>query len=145
MSKRKISNNHRQNRQKRRMRFEMDENQPMPPPISSTLIISILLIRFILQYFSFFTGYDEKPRIRKDLDKDVFDPLGDYLIYRAFRMSRESLYLLHDILEPLLNAKFFPKNGGTRDPSKNPYLSRQTKDLPLQFVILLVDLHMILC
>ena len=122
MSKRKSNNNHRQSRQKRRMQFEMDENQPMPPPISSTLIISILVIRFILQYFSFFAGYDEKPRIRKDLDKDVFDPLGDYLICRAFRMSRESFYLLHDILEPLLNAKFFPKNGGTRDPSKNPYL-----------------------
>ena len=71
MSKRKSNNNHRQSRQKRRMQFEMDENQPMPPPISSTLIISILVIRFILQYFSFFAGYDEKPRIRKDLDKDV--------------------------------------------------------------------------
>ena len=126
MSKRKSNYKNRQNRQKRRKRREQSENDSKslssPPPISPTVLISILVIQFILKYFNFLVGKEEKPRIRKDLDKDVFDPLGDYYICRAYRMSRDSFDLLHDILEPKLKAKFFPKNGGTRDIEKNSYL-----------------------
>ena len=72
----------------------------------------------MIQNLNIFTGYNnEKHRKRKDLDKDIFDPLGDYMICRAYRMSRDSFYVLHDILEPSLQKQFFPSDGGTRDPS----------------------------
>ena len=37
-------------------------------------------------------------------------------------MSKESFYLLHDILQPYLMDHFFPEGGGKRDPLTNPYL-----------------------
>ena len=77
----------------------------------------------MIQNLNIFTGYNnEKHRKRKDLDKDIFDPLGDYMICRAYRMSRDSFYVLHDILEPSLQKQFFPSDGGTRDPSSDPLL-----------------------
>ena len=122
MSKRKRDNNNRLKREKRRIQSENDEILLPPPPISKTLIIVILVIQILIQNFNFFTGKREKHRKRKDLEEDVFNPLGDYFICRAYRMSRNSFYVLHDILQPYLLEHFFPSGGGTRDPKTDPYL-----------------------
>ena len=114
MSKRKRDNNNRLKREKRRIQSENDEILLPPPPISKTLIIVILVIQILIQNFNFFTGKREKHRKRKDLEEDVFNPLGDYFICRAYRMSRNSFYVLHDILQPYLLEHFFPSGGGTR-------------------------------
>ena len=37
-------------------------------------------------------------------------------------MHKQSFYRLHALLEPYLNAHFFPKQGGKRCPKTNPYL-----------------------
>jgi hypothetical protein len=60
-------------------------------------------------------------RVRKDLKTDIFDPLGDKYVRRSYRMSKESFYNLHNLLEEELKNHFFPKNGGTRSVDDNPY------------------------
>lgn len=64
----------------------------------------------------------EMHRRRKDLEKDIFVPLGSSFIRRSYRMSKESFYRLHSILQPQLEQHFFPKQGGKRCHKKNPYL-----------------------
>ena len=48
--------------------------------------------------------------------------LSDNLFRRIYRMSRQSFYKLHEMLEPKLNEIFFPKGGGKRKPGKCSYL-----------------------
>ena len=64
----------------------------------------------------------ELPRCRKDIEKDIFRPLGDYNFRRAYRMKKLTFYKLHSLLQPLLLRQFFPKRGGNRHPRKNSYL-----------------------
>ena len=69
------------------------------------------------------TGYCyDSHRVRKDIEKDIFNQLGDYYLPRAYRMDKATFYKLHTILEPLLNNHFFPREGGNRDIYSNPYL-----------------------
>ena len=78
-------------------------------------------IPYISDFFNYYIGKSERPRVRKDIDKDIFDPLGDYMICSVYRMSRTSFYVIHSMLEPYVMDYFFKNNGGKRDPSKNPY------------------------
>ncbi len=61
-------------------------------------------------------------RVRKNLEKDIFNPLGDKYLRRSYRMSKEAFYNLHDLIQPELKNHFFPKNGGTRSVEENSYL-----------------------
>ena len=87
----------------------------------------------LLFLFSFFRGWcahnifggnknEEIPRERKDLKKDIIDPLGETYFRQAYRMSIANFYKLHSLLKPSLEAHFFPRGGGKRDPSKPSYL-----------------------
>ena len=123
MSKRTRNNKAaRESRQKRRFQSDTKRTTPLPPPISPSLLIAILVVRFTIQYVKSLFEKNEKHLFRKDLEKDVFVPLGDYLFCRAYRMSKESFSLLHDLLEPHLMDHFFPGGGGKRDPLTCPYL-----------------------
>ena len=44
---------------------------------------------------------EELPRERKDLERDIFLPLGKYMFRRAYRMKKASFYKLHSLLKPL--------------------------------------------
>jgi hypothetical protein len=70
-----------------------------------TAIFQQLLVRMTGRFY-------EVHRVRKDLQTDIFDQLGDYYFTRAYRMDSCSFYKLHDILEPYLAQQFFPKEGG---------------------------------
>ena len=61
-------------------------------------------------------------RVRKDLERDIFNQLGEYYIRRAYRMDKPTFYRLHTILKPELESHFFPQEGGNRDIYLNPYL-----------------------
>lgn len=47
-------------------------------------------------------------RCRKDLEKDIFQPLGDQYLRRAYRMNRQSFYKLFTILKTELEDEFLP-------------------------------------
>ena len=64
----------------------------------------------------------EIPRVRKDIVKDIFTPLGPRNFRRAYRMRKATFYRLHTILESDLKKHFFPKEGGKRSPGKSTYL-----------------------
>ena len=114
---------HRQQRQKRsNQNNNVKKKITIPPVISPTLIFVIFIMRFILEHISLFTGVSDRQTRRKDLEKDVFEPLGDYMLRRAYRMDKDTFYVLHEILEPHLQDHFFPAKGGKRDPKKNSYL-----------------------
>ncbi len=61
-------------------------------------------------------------RVRKDLEKDIFLPLGETYFRQSYRMHKESFYTLHNLLSLELKKHFFPKNGGKRCIDTNPYL-----------------------
>ena len=61
-------------------------------------------------------------RVRKEIERDIFVPLGSYMFRRAYRMKKSSFYSLHSTLKPDLDRVFFPNGGGKRNPNKNPYL-----------------------
>ena len=52
--------------------------------------------------------YKEILRCCKDLEKDIFQPLGDQYLRRAYRMSRQSFYKLFTILKTELEDEFLP-------------------------------------
>ena len=88
-----------------------------------------MLYMYFLHSISHVYGFESKgnkkeelPRERKDLERDIFCPLGKYMFRRAYRMNKASFYKLHSILKPRLDAIFFPKNGGKKDPKDSPYL-----------------------
>ena len=68
------------------------------------------------------TKNSEVPRARKDLIDDIFIPLGHRNFRRAYRMTQESFFHLHDHLEESLLQHFFPKQGGKRSVKKCSYL-----------------------
>ena len=131
MTKRKHAyNTHRRNRKKRRIQRnnqrDDEDNEflfpSVPPTISPVIIFLIFVLKFLLEHLSIFSGCSNRQIRRKDLEKDIFEPYGDYFICRAYRMSRDSFYVLHDILKPYLFEHFFPKGGGKRDPKTDKYL-----------------------
>ena len=54
-------------------------------------------------------SFYDSHRVRKDLEKDVFDQLGEYYIPMAYQMDKPTFYKLHQILDPLLINHCFPK------------------------------------
>ena len=61
----------------------------------------------------------EKPRVRKNLEKDIFEPLGEQYLRRAYRMKKESFYKLYSILKSELEDEFLPfMNSMTTNPSE---------------------------
>eukprot|EP00957_Ditylum_brightwellii_P062616 4752386-Ditylum_brightwellii.AAC.1 len=40
--------------------------------------------------------------VRKDLEKDIFLPLGDYYFRKSYCMKKKNFYKLHSALEPYL-------------------------------------------
>ena len=82
-----------------------------------------MIIALSLHLITRVTGscYDSH-RVRKDLEIDIFNQLGDYYIPRAYGMDKQTFYKLHTILRPRLENHFFPKEGGNRDIHLNPYL-----------------------
>jgi hypothetical protein len=90
---------------------------------SSMLLAMMASVIFHLTSYIPFCSYDSH-RVRKDLEKDIFEPLGDYYLRRAYRMDKATFYKLHEILDPLLLKHFFPRDAGSRDVYSNPYLIR---------------------
>jgi hypothetical protein len=37
-------------------------------------------------------------RVRKDLEKDIFQPLSEKFFQRSYRMNKKSFYILHEII-----------------------------------------------
>jgi hypothetical protein len=64
---------------------------------------------------------EEVHRQCKDLEKDLFEHLGDGLFWCAYQMEKDSFYHLHGILQDGLEKQFFPKQGETRWFLTNPY------------------------
>ena len=64
----------------------------------------------------------EMARDRVDFDTKIASAYTDNDFERVYRMGKDTFNDLHHILLPQLLAIFFPKGGGTRDPSKNKYL-----------------------
>ena len=74
---------------------------------------SYLLFLYFFYSISTVYGFDsngnkkkELPRERKDLERDIFGPLGKYMFRRAYRMNKASFYRLHSILKSRLDAIF---------------------------------------
>jgi hypothetical protein len=82
-----------------------------------------LITSHILSHFRFHRG-EEVHRVRKHLERDIFQPLGKRYFRRAYRMDKKSFYVLHEILKEDLEKHFFPKQGGTRCHKTNTYLIR---------------------
>eukprot|EP00957_Ditylum_brightwellii_P121339 9253279-Ditylum_brightwellii.AAC.1 len=64
----------------------------------------------------------EMHRVRKDLEKDTFLPLGDYYFRRSYGMKKKNFYKLHSVLEPYLCCCFSSKDGGIQDPNSCSYV-----------------------
>ena len=109
-------------KKRRHRRVEREYNWMKETQYFSTLFLC-MIAALTLHLITRVTGssYDSH-RVRKDLQKDIFDQLGEYYIRRAYRMDKETFYNLHSILEPLLKSHFFPREGGNRDIYSNPYL-----------------------
>ena len=109
-------------RKRRQKRLKKDSNLLNESQYFSSMFIS-MIAAFTFHLLTRVTGYSyDSHRVRKDLEKDIFNQLGDYYIPRAYRMNKVTFYKLHTILEPLLLNHFFPKEGGNRDIYSNPYL-----------------------
>jgi hypothetical protein len=109
-------------RRTRQKRHEKNYNSMEENHFFSTMFIAMIAaISFHLLTYVPRCFYDSH-RVRKDLEKDIFNQLGEYYLRRAYRMDKYTFYRLHHLLEPLLIKHFFPKEGGNRDIYNNPYL-----------------------
>jgi len=107
-------------RQRRRRTIqEMDDIQ-----YSSFLSLYLCMISALFFMFLSTIGLrgPDIHRVRKDIEKDIFVPLGPYYLRRSYRMHKESFYALHEILRVHLEEHFFPKRGGKRPVKSNPYV-----------------------
>ena len=109
-------------KKRRHRRVEREFNWIKETQYFSTMFLC-MIAALTLHLITRVTGscYDSH-RVRKDLEKDIFNQLGDYYFPRAYRMDKETFYNLHTILEPFLESHFFPREGGNRDIYSNPYL-----------------------
>ena len=109
-------------RKRRNKRLEREYNWMKETQYFSSMFIC-MIAALSLHLITRVTGYSyDSHRVRKDIEKDIFNQLGDYYLPRAYRMDKDTFYKLHTILEPLLNNHFFPREGGNRDIYSNPYL-----------------------
>ena len=115
--------NKRNTARKRRQKRLQRESCALQQTQYFSSIFIYMIIALSLHLITRVTGscYDSH-RVRKDLERDIFNQLGDYYIPRAYRMDKQTFYRLHTILRPSLENHFFPKEGGNRDIHFNPYL-----------------------
>ena len=68
----------------------------------------------------------EIPRVRKVIETDIFQPLGDQYLRRAYRMNKRSFYKLYWILKTELEDEFLPfinrGTGHARRKKSNYYI-----------------------
>jgi hypothetical protein len=96
---------------------ELDMNMSF---MSSFTLVLLLILHHTLASLGF--RGNNLHRTRKDIEEDIFLPLGDTFFRRAYRMDKATFYYLHDLLQDDLEKHFFPKGGGTRDIRTNAYL-----------------------
>ena len=79
---------------------------------SSMFLAMMAAVIFNLISYLPHSFYDSH-RVRKDLEKDIFDQLGDYYVPRAYRMDKPTFYKLHQLLDLLLIQHFFQRKPAT--------------------------------
>ena len=105
----------------RRRREEWEREELMFMEQMSMFMILFMFICDGIQYMFGGNKGKELPRERKDLKKDIINPLGKYYFRRAYRMDVSSFFKLHSLLEQDLIDHFFPYGGGKRDPKQCKY------------------------
>merc|ERR1712038_1992 len=105
----------RKRRMKRRRREEMTRAEWEMLQNTSILLFFWSFFRDCVKNVFGGNKNEEIPRVRKDLKKDIIEPLGERYFRRSYRMSVDSFYKLHSILKPSLEAHFFPRGGGSRE------------------------------
>ena len=114
----------RRHRQRRHQRLREVHRQSIHAHLIFLLFLALMEL-CIGGVWSLFGGpRGELCHTRKELEKDIFPAYGDSHFRQAYRMEKESFYILHAVLQPHLNRYFFPKQGGRRCPRTNPYLIR---------------------
>ena len=109
-------------RKRRQKRYERETKYIHEVQYFSSMLLA-MMTAVIFHITSYLPGsFYDSHRVRKDLEKDMFDQLGEYYIPRAYRMDKPTFYKLHQKLDPLLISHFFPKEAGNRDIYSNPYL-----------------------
>ena len=112
-------------RKRRRILCERHHQQNLEQYDDLNFFSVFFLMMLAMVYHSmtyFYNTREEIHRERKDIETDIFLPLGHYYFCRAYRMDKDSFYNLHDILRVQLEDHFFPKGGGSRCQENNPYL-----------------------
>jgi hypothetical protein len=101
--------------------------------------VSSLILMVSMMYFHTLNNMCNREenvhRKRKDIERDIFLPLGEVFFRRSYRMTKSSFYELHHILKDDLEAHFFPKDGGSRDINENPYLIKTEGPVTSQIYI----------
>ena len=111
-------------RKRRQKRYERESKYIHEVQYFSSMFLA-MMAAVIFHLISYLPGsFYDSHRVRKDLEKDIFDQLGDYYLPRAYRMDKPTFYKLHQLLDPLLIQHFFPKEAGNRDIYSNTYLIR---------------------
>jgi hypothetical protein len=116
-----VSAKKRRQRRKRKLDEVIEDHQSAMSLYGVLILIVTLLISHTIFHFRYKRGEDVH-RVRKDLEKDIFLPLGTRFFRRSYRMDKDSFYFLHDLLKEDLEQHFFPKGGGTRCYKTNNYL-----------------------
>lgn len=105
----------------RRRREERERKELMFMEQMSMFMILFMFVCDGIQYMFGGNKGKELPRERKDLKKDIINPLGKYYFRRAYRMDVSSFFKLHSLLEQDLIDHYFPYGGGKRDPKQCKY------------------------
>jgi hypothetical protein len=116
-----VSAKKRRQRCKRKIDEIIEDYQSAMSLYGVLILMVTLLISHTIFHFCHKRGEDVH-RVRKDLEKDIFLPLGTRFFCQSYRMDKESFYILHDLLKEDPEQHFFPKGGGTRCYKTNNYL-----------------------
>ena len=89
-------------RKRRKKRLQRESNSVQENHYFCSMFLS-MVAALTLHLITRVTGscYDSH-RVRKDLEKDIFNQLGHYYFPRAYRMDKKMFYHLHSILQPSL-------------------------------------------
>jgi hypothetical protein len=117
-SKHSRSTNRACNRSKRTKLKKHEENKTNKSIFSSFVLMVTLILYHTLAGFCLKTPHIH--RVRKDLEKDIFLPLGDKFFQRSYHMKK-TFYILQEVLREGLEHHFLPKNGGKRNCHQYPY------------------------